>query len=67
MDGLDGPVPQGAGRRPEMRPPPHLERRLARFESLPRSIELGGPPCEVGEAPRNKGGGCGLFNAESPP
>ena len=68
MDGLDGLLlGRGVGRPPEMRPTPHLERRLARFESLPRSIELGGPACEAGDPPRNKGVYCGPLNAESPP
>jgi hypothetical protein len=60
MDGLDGLLfGQGAGRPPEMRRTPHLERRLAGFESLPSSIELGGPTWSAGQAPRDKGVYCG--------
>jgi hypothetical protein len=44
MDGLM--FRKARGRPPEMRPTPQPERRLARFESLPRSIALGGPACE---------------------
>ena len=44
----------------------HLERRLARVESLPRSIELGGPACEGGDALRNKGVDCGPVKRGKP-
>jgi hypothetical protein len=49
MDGLDGLLlSRGAGRPPEMRRSPHLERRSAGFE-------MGGPTWSAGQAPRSKG------------
>ena len=51
-----------------MRPTPHLERRLARFESLPRSIELGGPACEGWRgAAQQKGAAAGLLTRKAHP
>jgi hypothetical protein len=47
MDGLDGlMLRQGVGRPAGMRATLHGERRLAGFQSLPRSMELCGAGCE---------------------
>jgi hypothetical protein len=51
-----------------MRPTPHLERRLARFESLPRSVELDGPACEGWRgAAQQKGAAAGLLTRKAHP